>query len=139
MTAPRRQVAAPRVRTRRLVAAVTLAVVVVAGLVVLGALPDTAATDIAGDALYAGAAYLLVVAVAPRLPALAVGAIAAAWCVGVELFQLTGLPLAWGAAFAPVTLVLGTVFDARDLAVYVVTIALATVVDLAGSRGRRTT
>ena len=85
----------------------------------------------AGDALYAVAAYLAAVLVAPRLPALAAGGIAAAWCVCVELFQLTGLPLAWGAQFAPVTLVLGTVFDARDLVVYVVTIAIATGVDAA--------
>jgi hypothetical protein len=58
-----------------------------------------------------------------------VGAIAAAWCTAVELFQLTGLPLAWGAQFSPVMLVLGTVFDARDLVVYLVTIALATALD----------
>ena len=116
-------------RTRRLVAALLLVATVVAGLLVHGALPDTAATDIAGDALYAVAAYLAAVLIAPRLPALATGAIAAAWCVAVELFQLTGLPLAWGAQFAPVMLVLGTVFDARDLLVYVVTIVLATAVD----------
>src|SRR5690349_9370841 len=116
---------APAVR-RRMPAAALLAAVVVAGLVVHAALPDTAATDIAGDALYAAAAYLAVVLIAPRLPALAVGGIAAVWCVGVELFQLTGLPLEWGARFAPVMLLLGTVFDARDLVVYVVTIALLT-------------
>ena len=116
-------------RTRRLVAALLLVATVVAGLLVHGVLPDTVATDIAGDALYAVAAYLAVVLIAPRLPALATGAIAAAWCVAVELFQLTGLPLAWGAQFAPVMLVLGTVFDARDLLVYVATIVLATAVD----------
>ena len=116
-------------RTRRLVAALLLVATVAAGLLVHGVLPDTVATDIAGDALYAVAAYLAVVLIAPRLPALATGAIAAAWCVAVELFQLTGLPLAWGAQFAPAMLVLGTVFDARDLLVYVATIVLATAVD----------
>ncbi|MDR7185759.1 hypothetical protein J2X85_002795 [Microbacterium trichothecenolyticum] len=116
-------------RARRLVAALLLAATIAAGLLVHGVLPDTAATDIAGDGLYAVAAYLAVVLIAPRLPALATGAIAAAWCVAVELFQLTGLPLAWGATFPPVMLVLGTVFDARDLLVYVATIVLATAVD----------
>jgi len=124
-------------RTRRLVAALLLVATVVAGLLVHGVLPDTVATDIAGDALYAVAAYLAVVLIAPRLPALATGAIAAAWCVAVELFQLTGLPLAWGAQFAPAMLVLGTVFDARDLLVYVATIILATAVDAGIRRVRR--
>lgn len=124
-------------RTRRLVAALLLVATVAAGLLVHGVLPDTVATDIAGDALYAVAAYLAVVLIAPRLPALATGAIAAAWCVAVELFQLTGLPLAWGAQFAPAMLVLGTVFDARDLLVYVATIVLATAVDAGIRRVRR--
>ena len=124
-------------RSRRLVAALLLVVTIAAGLLVYGVLPDTVATDIAGDALYAVAAYLAVVLIAPRLPALATGAIAAAWCVAVELFQLTGLPLAWGAQFAPAMLVLGTVFDARDLLVYVATIILATAVDAGIRRVRR--
>ncbi len=114
---------------RRLVAALLLVATIAAGLLVHGVLPDTAATDIAGDALYAVAAYLAVVLIAPRLPVLATGAIAAGWCVAVELFQLTGFPLAWGTTFPPVMLVLGTVFDARDLLVYIVTIVLATAVD----------
>jgi hypothetical protein len=117
------------VRARRIAALLLLAAVIVTGLVVHGLLPDTAATDIAGDALYAAAAYLGLVVVAGRLPALAIGGIAAAWCVGVELFQLTGMPSAWGANFAPVTLLLGTVFDARDLVVYIVTIGVLTALD----------
>ena len=123
-------------RSRRLLALGLLAAVVVAGLAVHGALPDVAATDIAGDALYAAAAYLAIVVVAPRLSPLVVGVIAAAWCVGVELFQLTGLPLAWGAVFTPAMLVFGTVFDPRDLAVYLVTVAIAAGVD-AGVRAVR--
>jgi len=110
-------------------AAVLLAAVVAAGLAVHALLPDSAATDIAGDALYAAAAYLAVVLIAPSLPVLAVGGIAALWCVAVELFQLTGLPLEWGARFAPVMLLLGTVFDGRDIFVYVVTIAVLCVMD----------
>ncbi|MBW9094095.1 DUF2809 domain-containing protein [Microbacterium jejuense] len=119
-------------------AAVLLAAVVAAGLLVHAALPDSAATDIAGDALYAAAAYLAVVLIAPALPALGVGGIAAAWCAGVELFQLTGLPLEWGARFPPAMLALGTVFDARDLVVYVVTIAVLAAIHAAWARRRPT-
>ncbi|MBD3943842.1 DUF2809 domain-containing protein [Microbacterium sp. NEAU-LLC] len=118
-------------------AAALLAAVVVVGLVVHAALPDTAVTDITGDVLYAAAAYLAVVLIAPGLPPLAVGGIAAAWCVAVELFQLTSLPLAWGARFAPVMLLLGTVFDPRDIVVYVVTIVVLTGVHLVRARSRR--
>ncbi|MCP2637187.1 DUF2809 domain-containing protein [Microbacterium sp. HD4P20] len=126
--------ASPRdraVRIRRISAAGLLAAVIVAGLTVHGLLADTAATDIAADALYAAAAYLAVVVLAARLPPPAIGGIAAVWCIGVELFQLTGLPLAWGSEFAPAMLLLGTVFDARDLVVYVVTIIGVTVLDSA--------
>ena len=123
------EIASAPPRVRRVVAALLLVATIAAGLLVHGLLPDTPATDIAGDALYAVAAYLAVVLIAPRLPPLAAGAIAAGWCVAVELFQLTGLPLSWGAQFSPVMLLLGTVFDARDLLVYVAAIALATAVD----------
>lgn len=103
--------------------------VVAAGLLVHTRLPDSAATDIVGDALYAAAVYFAIVVVLPRWRSAAVGAAAAAWCVAVELFQLTGLPERWAGEFPPVVLVLGTVFDARDLVVYVVTIAVVTVSD----------
>jgi hypothetical protein len=129
-----------QVRRRRALAVGLLAGVVAAGLAVHALLPDTAATDIAGDALYAAAAYLLIVAVAPRLPVAVVAAIAGAWCVAVEFFQLTGVPLAVGAVFPPAMLVLGTVFDARDLVVYLVTVAALAVADGALAvwrRGRR--
>lgn len=146
MTAPRkdaavgdrRQASRPgRAATRRLLATVCLAAIVVAGLLVHGVLPDTAASDIAGDALYAAAVYLLVVALAPRLPALLVAAIAAVWCVAIELFQLTSAPLTAGAYFPPLVLVLGTVFDARDLGVYVLTVAVVLGADLAVPSLRR--
>jgi hypothetical protein len=114
---------------RRSACAGSLAVLVIAGLAVHAMLPDTAATDIAGDALYAAAAYAFVAAIAVRQSPLVVGAIAVTWCVGIELFQLTGLPLAAGAAFPPAMLVLGTVFDPRDLVVYVVTIVAVTATD----------
>ena len=118
---------------RRAAAAAGLAVIVAAGLLVHGLVPDCAASDIAGDALYAAAAYFAVVAVLPRTQALVVGTLAAAWCIAVELFQLTGIPLTLGAAFPPAMLVLGTVFDPRDLLVYVIMVAVVTAVDGAAS------
>lgn len=99
------------------------------GLVVHGLLPDSAATDIAGDALYAVAVVAFVVALAPRVSPLVAGGIAAVWCVGVELFQLTGVPVRVAEVFAPAVLVLGTVFDARDLVVYVAAIVVASALD----------
>lgn len=121
---------------RRVVAVALLTATILVGLAVHAFLPDTAATDIAGDALYALAAYLGLVALAPRWSGLVVGAVAATWCVAVELFQLTGIPLALGAQFTPAMLLLGTVFDPRDLVVYVVTVALATAVDALTRRAR---
>ncbi|WP_295577898.1 DUF2809 domain-containing protein [uncultured Microbacterium sp.] len=115
-------------------AAVLIVVAVAAGLFVHGALPDTAATDIAGDALYVVVVWGLVVMLAPRLPAPAVAGIVLVWCIAVELFQLTGLPEEWGAAFPPVMLVLGTVFDPRDLLIYAAATAVLLVADLAVSR-----
>lgn len=128
LTAAEDRLSAPA--RRRLHAASGLLLVVAAGLLVHGVLPDTAVTDIAGDALYAAAVYAGVVLLVPGRHPLVVGAVAAGWCVAVELFQLTGLPARWGAGFAPVMLVFGTVFDARDLVVYVVTVAAAAVVDV---------
>lgn len=119
----------PRFR-RRIVALLLLALTVGLGVVVHTALPDIAATDIAGDALYAIAVYLFVVLLTPRMSPLFVGGIAAVWCVGIELFQLTGIPEAVGAVFSPAMLVLGTVFDARDLVIYLVALAIVVAVDL---------
>lgn len=117
------------VRRRRVVAAVAAAIMVAAGLAVHRFAPDGAPSDIAGDALYALLVYLLAVAVVPRR-AVWVPAIAAwVWCTVIELFQLTGLPLAWGAGFPPIMLVLGAVFDARDLVIYTVTVLAAATVD----------
>jgi hypothetical protein len=126
----------PPLRARRLIAFLALVLVVAAGLGVHALLPDTAATDIAADALYAGAAYLALVVVAPRWRAVAVGTLAAVWCVAVELFQLTGIPLVAGVAFPPAMLVLGTVFEPRDVAVYLLAIALITSADIVITRVR---
>lgn len=123
------QPVAHRPRARRLIAIGLLVITIGAGLAVHSLAPDVAASDIAGDALYAVAAYLTVVIVVPRLRTPLVALIAAVWCTFVELFQLTGIPLLLGAEFSPIMLVLGTVFDGRDLVVYLVTIAAVAVID----------
>ncbi|MFT3798720.1 DUF2809 domain-containing protein [Microbacterium sp.] len=119
---------------RRISAAVVLLAVVAAGLGVHLMLPDSAATDIAGDALYVAAVYACAVVLAPRARPVIVGALVLAWCVAVEFFQLTGLPMAWGSGFPPIMLVLGTVFDPRDLAVYAVTAVVLVAADAAVRR-----
>lgn len=122
---------------RRVVALGALLLTVGAGLAVHLLAPDVAASDIAGDALYAVAVYLAVVILLPRRRVVVIGLLAAVWCVGVELFQLTGVPLALGAVLPPIMLVLGTVFDARDIVVYLVTIVAVAVVDSALRASRR--
>ncbi|WP_323986499.1 ribosomal maturation YjgA family protein [Microbacterium plantarum] len=121
---------------RRWGAAALAVAVVAAGLVVHGILPDTAATDIAGDALYAVLIYALVVAVAPRAGTVVVAAVAGGWCIAVELLQLSDLPARAATVFPPAVLVLGTVFDARDLLVYVVTIVITGALDAVWRRRR---
>ena len=133
----------PRPARRRLAAAVVLAATIASGLAVHRWAPDGAASDIAGDVLYALAAYAGLVLLFPRPRPWVVGAVAAAWCVAVELFQLTGVPERIGAAFPPAMLLLGTVFDPRDLLAYLAAIAVATALDTAfvaarrGARSRR--
>ncbi|WP_324014744.1 DUF2809 domain-containing protein [Microbacterium sp. JZ37] len=116
---------------RRVALAVVGALTVAAGLLVHTALPETAASDAAGDALYAVLVYLLAAFAAPRARLLVVAAAALAWCTAVELLQLTGLPARWGAAFPPLLLVLGTVFSAADLAWYAAGVAIAAGADAA--------
>lgn len=116
---------------RRVALAVAAALTVVAGLAVHTALPASAASDAAGDALYAVLVYLLAALVRPRARPPLVGAVALAWCAAVELLQLTGLPEQWGAAFPPLVLVFGTVFSAADLAWYAAGVAVAAGADAA--------
>jgi Protein of unknown function (DUF2809) len=123
-------------RRRRVAAAVILGAAILLGLIVHTGLPDTAATDIAGDALYPIAMYAGIVLIAPRSRPIVVGLLALAWCIGIEFFQLTGIPSAAGAVFPPAMLVLGTVFDARDLWVYALTIVVVWAIDGMLDRGR---
>ena len=123
---------APRTR-RRVTLAVLVAVTVGLGLLVHRNVGGTIG-DIAGDALYAVLIYLLIALVAPRARRPAVAVIAFAVCSGVELLQLTALPREWAAVFPPIELVLGSGFDARDLVVYAVAVAAASVIDAGVTR-----
>ncbi|MDQ1122553.1 DUF2809 domain-containing protein [Microbacterium trichothecenolyticum] len=114
---------------RRVVALGALVVVVAAGLVVARVLPDAVATDVAGDALYAVALYAALVVVWPRGRCAVRAAVAATWCAGIELLQLTPLPRDLAAHVPPVALVLGSGFDVRDLVVYALAIGAAAVLD----------
>lgn len=127
---------------RRLAAAALLIGTVAAGLAVHRGMPASAASDIAGDALYAVAAYLAVVVVMPRWRSLVVGVLALGWCVGIELLQLTSLPLRVAEVLPLAALVLGSGFDARDLLVYTLAVAAAVTIDastahVTRSRGTR--
>ncbi len=127
--------AAARPLARRIVLVVLAATTVAAGLIVHRAGRGEAA-DIAGDALYAVLIYLLVAFLLPRLRAWRVALLAFAVCAAIELFQLTGLPRVWSAAFPPIGLVLGSGFDARDLVVYAAAAVVAGLVDMGLSRRR---
>ena len=98
--------------------------------------------DLVGGALYAVLVCLVVAFVAPRQHPLRVGAIGFALCVLVELFQLTGVPLALAEVSSAVALVLGTTFVALDFVAYAAG-AFAAAVGLAlgrsaGTRARLT-
>ncbi|KTR96737.1 hypothetical protein NS220_00695 [Microbacterium testaceum] len=116
---------------RRVAAAIALVAVVILGLVVAKGMPATDITDVMGDALYAVAVFTGLVLLWPRGRRSVLGIVAVTWCVGVEFFQLTGLPVALADRFPPAALVLGSGFDPRDLVVYVLAVATAAAVDAA--------
>ena len=62
--------------------------------------------------------YLLMAAVAPRIPCALIAAAALAVCTAVELLQLSPLPAALGEIFPPARLVFGTTFGMLDLVSY---------------------
>ncbi|MGW7356993.1 ribosomal maturation YjgA family protein [Streptomyces sp. NPDC054802] len=105
-------------RTRRMAAAA--AVLTVAAGLGVRALAHGSVAKYAGDALYTVLLLALVVCVAPRVrPAVAAGA-ALAFSWAVEALQLTGLPAALSAHSVVARLVLGSTFNAPDLAWYAV-------------------
>lgn len=106
---------------RRILLVAAAIVTIVVGLCV-HAVGSGYAGDAAGDALYAVLIYLLAAIVVRRgawVPALA-------WCIGVEFFQLTGWPAAWG---FPWTLLFGSGFAWADLAFYALGVGVAACVD----------
>jgi len=114
---------------RRLVLLLVAAAIVAAGLAVHLLAPKDAVGDAIGDVLYAVLVVLLVAFAAPWAAWWGTGAVALAWCVGVELLQLTSLPASLGAAFEPLKLVLGTTFAPWDLLWYALGVVLAAGVD----------
>ncbi|WP_433793509.1 DUF2809 domain-containing protein [Actinoplanes sp. CA-252034] len=87
-----------------------------------------------GTALYAAMTWAGVRFLAPRAGPLAVGAIALAWCWGVELSQLTGIPAALSAHSLAARLVLGTSFDPVDMIWYPIGVVPLVIVHLRARR-----
>jgi Protein of unknown function (DUF2809) len=81
-----------------------------------------------GDALYTAMVYLLLTLGRPTLRPLTRGALALAFSIAIELFQLTGIP-----ARLPrlLHLVFGTGFAWHDIACYVVGAVAATALETA--------
>jgi hypothetical protein len=108
-----------RLRLARLLV-VTLAVGIASRVVHLGArLWDKSV----GDALYAVAIYLVVALIVPRWKPRRVAILAFAICLAVELFQLTGIPIALAREHPWVRWILGGAFGWHDVAWYAVGVA----------------
>ncbi len=75
-----------------------------------------------GDLCYGAAAYLVAALLLPAVPPRTDVAIAAFYCVAIECFKLTGLPLSWQANPA-LRVVFGSVSSWRNLAAYLDAIA----------------
>ncbi|MFJ7912078.1 DUF2809 domain-containing protein [Kitasatospora sp. NPDC096204] len=106
-------------RRTRLAAGCAAVLTVVAGLGVRAVLGGEFA-KCAGDALYTVLLYALLVLAAPRVRPGRAALSAAALSWAVELFQLTGLPDAWGRHSTLARLVLGSTFNPPDLLWYLV-------------------
>lgn len=120
-------------------AAFALATVAVGLLVHRGTLPlPSRARDVAGDALWAAMVYWLAGVVAPgaRVATRAAAAVGFAWLV--EAGQLVRLPWLVALRATPIGhLVLGSDFDARDLASYALGVGAAVTVEAVyRTRGR---
>ncbi|WP_181445905.1 DUF2809 domain-containing protein [Cryobacterium soli] len=102
---------------RRLSLAAAAVMIVITGLVVTYATVGLVG-DLVGDALYAVLVFLLASFILVRMNSWRVAVIAILFCTGIELFQLTGLPVSIAAVFPPARFVLGTSFDVIDLIAY---------------------
>ncbi|MEN0128062.1 MAG: DUF2809 domain-containing protein [Brevundimonas sp.] len=115
-------------RPRRLLL-VAVVLVVAAGL-----LASRASFDALGDVLYAAMACLVVLLVAPRTRRWVAGAVAGAWCFGVELAQLSPVPQELVDAVPVLRYLLGTTFAATDLLAYIAGVGAVVGLDLAYGR-----
>ncbi|MFE6054042.1 DUF2809 domain-containing protein [Kitasatospora sp. NPDC056446] len=106
-------------------AAGAAAVVTVAAGLGVRTVADGDAAKYAGDALYTVLLHTLIVPAAPRTRPVRAAALAAGLSWAVELFQLTGLPDAWGRRSTLARLVLGSTFNPPDLFWYLVGAACA--------------
>ena len=89
-----------------------------------------------GDVAYAAAAYLGLALLRPRWRSARVGMVALGWCVAVECFQATGIPLQY-ARLGVVRWLLGTTFAWHDLACYGVGVGGVVLLDRYGLRPQR--
>lgn len=85
--------------------------------------------DVAGGVLYAVLLYLVFALVIPHARPLVLVAAVSIAGVGIELFQLTGIPAQVGAAFPPARLVLGSTFVPLDLLIAIVGAACGPLTD----------
>jgi uncharacterized membrane protein YdbT with pleckstrin-like domain len=108
----------PSTRRRRMLAAVA-GLILVTGLVVHFTL-ESAAGNFVADALYAVMLYLVLSFVFVRSSGWRIALAAFLICVGIEFFQLTGVPGTLAEVFPPIRLLLGTTFAAIDLVAYLV-------------------
>jgi hypothetical protein len=126
----------PRVSSRRIALLTSGVVTIAIGLAVHWWMPG-ATGDFLADALYAVLIYLIVSFVVPRAPVLIPFAVAFGFCLALELFQLTDIPLAIGEVFSPARLVLGTTFVGRDIVAYGVGTVIVACLDWTARRVAR--
>ena len=120
----------------RLPVATALVLVCIAG-PVFRALTDGAVAKVGGDALYAVAVHLLVLLIRPATRPGTAAALTAGICWLVEFAQLTPFP-AWASQRSIVArLVLGSTFQAADLAYYLIGVLLIWSLDAAVRRHPR--
>jgi Protein of unknown function (DUF2809) len=81
-----------------------------------------------GDVLYASAAYFVLAIAVPRARPVVVCVAAFAFSFAIELFQLTGVPIALYERHRWVRLFLGTSFAWHDVACYAIGAMLAAIV-----------
>jgi hypothetical protein len=108
----------PVSRRRRMLAAVA-ALIMITGLVTHFTI-DGVAGDFLSDALYAVMLFVALSFVFVRTSGWRIGVARYLVCVGIELFQLTGVPAALAEAVPLSRLVLGTTFTVVDLVAYFV-------------------